>query len=145
MYCPKCGKINDDDSHFCASCGGALTYQAQQPQQPQQSQQPQQAQQAPQMYQAPMAYSETPQPANNPNAAQKSKVTAGLLAIFLGSLGIHNFYLGFTQKAVIQLVVSLVGAFLIVPTLAMGIWALVEGIMILSGSKNTDANGVMLK
>ena len=30
----------------------------------------------------------------NPNA--KSKIAAGLLGIFLGSLGVHNFYLGFT-------------------------------------------------
>lgn len=30
---------------------------------------------------------------------QKSKLGAGLLGIFLGSLGIHNFYLGFTKKS----------------------------------------------
>ena len=29
-----------------------------------------------------------------PSAAQKSKVAAGLLAIFLGGLGLHKFYLG---------------------------------------------------
>lgn len=77
--------------------------------------------------------------------AQKSKLTAGLLAIFLGTLGIHNFYLGFTTKAIIQLVVSLLGAaaFGIGPV-AIGIWALVEGIMILTGRINTDANGVAL-
>lgn len=77
--------------------------------------------------------------------AQKSKLTAGLLAIFLGTLGIHNFYLGFTTKAIIQLVVSLLGAaaFGIGPV-AIGIWALVEGIMILTGKINTDANGVAL-
>lgn len=33
-------------------------------------------------------------------AAQKSKLAAGLLGIFLGGLGIHNFYLGYTGKAV---------------------------------------------
>lgn len=29
----------------------------------------------------------------NPNA--KSKMAAGLLGIFLGSFGVHNFYLGY--------------------------------------------------
>ena len=33
----------------------------------------------------------------------KSKVAAGLLAIFLGAFGVHNFYLGYTGKAVAQL------------------------------------------
>lgn len=43
----------------------------------------------------------------NPNA--KSKMAAGLLGIFLGSFGVHNFYLGYTTKAVIQLVCTIVG------------------------------------
>lgn len=75
-------------------------------------------------------------------AGQKSKLAAGLLGIFLGYLGIHNFYLGFTKKAVIQLVVSLVGslAFGIGPAI-MAIWGLVEGIMYLTGTWNVDANG----
>ena len=70
----------------------------------------------------------------NPNA--KSKLAAGLLAIFLGGLGIHNFYLGYTGKAVAQLLLSCTGI--------SAIWALIEGIMILCGNINTDANGVPL-
>lgn len=74
---------------------------------------------------------------------QKSKIVAGILGILLGGLGIHNFYLGFTKKALIQLLVSLctcgIGA------LPMEIWGLVEGIQYLTGSKNSDANGIMLK
>ncbi|MBO5164498.1 MAG: TM2 domain-containing protein [Ruminococcus sp.] len=65
----------------------------------------------------------------------KSKMAAGLLGIFLGAYGIHNFYLGYTKKAVIQLVLSLCTCGL------AGIWGFVEGIMILCGSINTDANG----
>ena len=75
--------------------------------------------------------------ASNPEA--KSKMAAGLLGIFLGSIGIHNFYLGNTSRGVIQIVVTLV-------TCGFGgIWGLIEGIMILAGSINTDANGVPLK
>ena len=43
---------------------------------------------------------------NTPNInpeTQKSKMTAGLLGIFLGGLGIHNFYLGYTGKAIAQI------------------------------------------
>ena len=34
---------------------------------------------------------------------QKSKLVAGLLAFFAGTMGIHNFYLGYTTKGIIQL------------------------------------------
>lgn len=65
----------------------------------------------------------------------KSKMAAGLLGIFLGGWGIHNFYLGFTKKAIIQIIVT-------VCTCGIGsIWGLVEGIMILCGSISEDADG----
>ena len=77
------------------------------------------------------------------NSEGKSKMAAGLLGIFLGAFGVHNFYLGYTGKAVCQLLISLLtcgfGAFI------SSIWGIIEGIMILSGSINTDANGVPLK
>lgn len=65
----------------------------------------------------------------------KSKLVAGLLGIFLGGWGIHNFYLGFTKKAVIQIIVSLVTCGI------GGIWGFVEGILILCGKIDTDADG----
>lgn len=77
----------------------------------------------------------------------KSKIAAGLLGIFLGSFGAHNFYLGYTKKAVTQLVLTIVGILLsciivgAVLAFAVEIWGLVEGIMILCGKINTDANG----
>ena len=78
-----------------------------------------------------------------PGTADKSKMAAGLLGIFLGSLGIHNFYLGYTKRALIQLLVSVLGSFLVVPPIAMGIWGLVEGIFYLTGRQGytTDAQG----
>jgi TM2 domain-containing membrane protein YozV len=80
------------------------------------------------------------------DANSKSKLAAGLLGIFLGSLGIHNFYLGYTKKAVIQLVISIVGSFLFgIGPIAMEIWGIIEGIQILTGKINTDANGKPLK
>lgn len=67
MYCPNCGLNNPDNALNCSACGAALGAQA------------------------PGAA-----PPVTPTAApvaQKSKLTAGLLAIFLGTFGIHNLYL----------------------------------------------------
>ncbi|MDD6236252.1 MAG: NINE protein [Clostridiales bacterium] len=73
---------------------------------------------------------------------QKSKLAAGLLGILIGSFGVHNFYLGYTGKAVAQLLITLLtcgfGAVI------SGIWALIEGIMILTGSINVDGKNVPL-
>ncbi|POH60262.1 TM2 domain-containing protein [Arthrobacter glacialis] len=76
---------------------------------------------------------------------QKSKVVAGILGILLGGLGIHNFYLGKTNIALIQLLVSVLSFGVLY--VFMAIWGLVEGILILMGSENyrTDAKGIPLK
>lgn len=79
------------------------------------------------------------QPGAPVNPEAKSKMAAGLLGIFLGAWGIHNFYLGNTSRGVIQIVVTIVTCGI------GGIWGLIEGIMILCGSINTDANGVPLQ
>ncbi|MBQ7765619.1 MAG: TM2 domain-containing protein [Lachnospiraceae bacterium] len=77
----------------------------------------------------------------------KQKIVAGLLGIFLGAYGAHNFYLGYTKKAIIQLVCTLVGLVLsilfigVFVVLGISIWALVEAIMIFTGKIATDANG----
>jgi len=73
----------------------------------------------------------------DPNA--KSKIAAGLFGIFLGVFGVHNFYLGFTGKAVAQLLITVLSCFILSPVSA--IWGLIEGIMILAGNINKDANG----
>ncbi len=77
----------------------------------------------------------------------KSRMAAGLLGIFLGSLGIHNFYLGFTNRAITQLILGTVGGFFTcgIASAAVAIWGLVEGIMVLTGSIAADAQGVPLR
>lgn len=76
----------------------------------------------------------------------KSKIGAGLLGICLGSLGIHNFYLGYTNKAIAQILLTTIGwiAFGLGP-IAASIWGLIEGIEILTGYINKDADGVPLE
>ena len=74
---------------------------------------------------------------------QKSKLAAGLFGIFLGTFGVHNFYLGFTGKAVTQLLITVLSCGFLSPV--SGIWGLIEGILILSGDQKKDASGVPLK
>lgn len=77
------------------------------------------------------------------NANAKSKIAAGLLGIFLGSLGVHNFYLGFTGKAIAQLLISLLSCGML--SWVSAIWGLIEGILYLTGSMDRDAEGNPLK
>ena len=83
----------------------------------------------------------------NRNASEnaKSKLVAGLLGIFLGGLGIHDFYLGNTQKAIIHILLATVGALVFVGPVISGIWGLVDGIFILTGKISVDANGNALR
>ncbi len=76
---------------------------------------------------------------------QKSKLVAGLLGIFLGWLGIHNFYLGRTGIAIAQLLISVVSFGVLAPVVA--IWGFIEGIMILVGAEpfRRDAKGIPLR
>ena len=78
-----------------------------------------------------------------PAGLQKSKIAAGILGILLGGLGIHNFYLGYTGKAVAQLLISILSIGFL--SFVSAIWGLVEGIMILTGSIAVDGKGVPLK
>ncbi|MDD6236278.1 MAG: TM2 domain-containing protein [Clostridiales bacterium] len=137
-FCPQCGANVADGTQVCPQCGAQLAVQ--QPQQPQQPVPP--VQQAPQgvpYQQAPM-----PGPAPVPPTYQpKSKMAAGLLGIFLGGFGVHNFYLGYTGKAVAQLLITLLTCGF--GSVISGVWGLIEGIMILTGSINVDGKNVPLK
>lgn len=74
---------------------------------------------------------------------QKSRLVVLLFAILLGVFGAHNFYLGFTGKAVAQLLITLLtlGILAFIPA----IWALIEGIIIFGDKNAVDANGIPLK
>lgn len=78
-----------------------------------------------------------------PHPDAKSKIAAGLLGIFLGALGVHNFYLGNTGLGLAQLLISLLSCGWFAPVCA--IWGLIEGILILTGSIRTDARGIPLR
>lgn len=70
----------------------------------------------------------------NNNPAAKQRVVYILLAIFLGGLGIHNFYIGRTGAGVAQLLISLLSfGFL---SLISWIWAIIDICVV-----TTDSNG----
>lgn len=126
VMCVKCGAQKGTGVNFCPNCGGQTQMGAQV---------------CTRCGVAMSAYE---------MKGDKSKIAAGLLGIFLGCFGVHNFYLGYTSKAVIQLVCTIVGMVLscvgigVLVVLGIEIWGLVEGIMILCGKIDRDAQGRLL-
>lgn len=57
----------------------------------------------------------------------KQKLVAGLLGIFLGAWGVHQFYLGDNKKGIIRIIVTVVTCGI------GGIWGFIEGILIQIG------------
>ena len=112
--CPQCGAPVNASATKCEYCGAAIT-----PAQPVQPVQPAQTVQN--------VYVQAAQPVvvNNERANWpiKSKIVAGVLALLLGGLGIHKFYLGQSGKGIVYL--------LLCWTYIPGILALIEGITIL--------------
>ncbi|WRS26715.1 TM2 domain-containing protein [Oscillospiraceae bacterium MB08-C2-2] len=142
MQCKTCGSQLPPGASFCSTCGTQAG--------PEGVQCPRCGQQFP--VQPPVCANcgfQFIPPVSQPVYGQKSRMAAGILGILLGSLGIHNFYLGFTQRALIQLLVSIIGGFLSfgIASFGMGVWGLVEGIFILTGDPRyqRDAMGVPLK
>lgn len=75
--------------------------------------------------------------ANNSDA--KSKIAAGLFGIFFGAFGVHNFYLGYKNKGLTQLLMTVLSCGIL--GVVTSIWGIVEGIQILCGNITTDADG----
>ena len=75
--------------------------------------------------------------------APKQWIVAVILAFVLGTLGVHNFYLGYTTKGIIQLVLTIT----VIGIFVSGPWALIDFIMLLmrSGDYATDAQGQPLQ
>ncbi|WP_320780189.1 TM2 domain-containing protein [Streptomyces sp. CRN 30] len=67
--------------------------------------------------------------------SDKSKIVAGVLQLALGTLGVGRFYIGHVGLGLAQLFTC--GGF--------GIWALIDGIIMLTSSNTTDSNGRVLR
>jgi TM2 domain-containing membrane protein YozV len=102
--CSKCGAQYADSAQFCAQCGSQLECQA-----------------TPPPYGQPCYSTNNAFDASGPEG--KSRGVAALLAILLGSFGVHYFYLGKVMAGVLTIVLSLV---------TCGIWpviVLIQGIL----------------
>lgn len=117
-YCVKCGQELSENVKFCTNCGQEVVQENN------------------------VNYNDNTTVNQTVNHNSKSKIAAGLFGIFFGTFGVHNFYLGYTNKAVTQLLLGTVGALLCgMGPVASAIWGFVEGILILTGSINVDASG----
>ena len=139
MFCSKCGSQVNDNEAFCGVCGNSLkesllvTNAVSEPVPqsvvPTQIANPEapsiniNLSQSQQHHAMGMAFA-------NPPQELKSKEVTGLLCIFLGWLGIHDFYVGKTTLGVVKLILTC----LVVSSFIVGIWVIIDLICILSGS-----------
>ncbi len=129
MFCKNCGSEMDPNAAICVKCGvqkgtGAnFCHNCGQPTAPGA------------VVCTTCGYSLAVQPAGE----AKSKIVAILLAFFLGSIGIHDFYLGYTKYGVIKIILTCCTG------VGGSIWAFIDFIRLLIGNIHTDANGVELK
>jgi TM2 domain-containing membrane protein YozV len=111
VKCPDCGRDVSTEAPVCPGCGRPMK---------------------------PVRVSPTASPAEPPHygpqyqpaplvvTTTKSRGTFIALGLFLGCLGIHNFYAGYNGKGAAQLVITIVLGWLVVGLVITGIWALVE-------------------
>jgi TM2 domain-containing membrane protein YozV len=75
---------------------------------------------------------QNPTPQQNPQPHLKpenKKIGAGLLALLLGPLGIHKFYLGYTSAGIIHIVIScIVAPAFTLLTCGCGAWIAIPGV-----------------
>ena len=111
-YCPNCGSEVNEGQVICVKCGVSL---------------------------ANSAGSTASAPAQS---APKDRIVYILLALFLGGFGVHNFYAGYKDKGIIQLIVNILGgaATCGLATIGVCIWAVVEAVTV-----KQDAAGVPFK
>lgn len=80
------------------------------------------------------------QAARGEDESERLILPAFLLAFFLGPFGVHRFYCGRTGSGIAMLVLTIT----VVGALVTGIWALVDWILIVTGSFR-DGDGKLLK
>ena len=123
MKCNFCNNEVPPGAANCPSCGAAFPQPVQQP-----------------PVNAPGA--QYAQPVANVPAGyeQKSRVVYILLGLSLGCFGIHNFYAGYSNRGLIQLLITLIFGIFLFPLIIVSLWALFELLIV-----KKDANSVPMK
>ena len=114
-YCPDCGQeVKNKGADVCLSCGVRLRSSKIN------------------INDSLKSVNSTGKPIGN------SKIVAGILAIILGAIGIHKFYLGYKEQGFIQLAIFLVALFIFSPAvLVNNIWSIVDAVNIFRGKRRT--------
>lgn len=124
MFCEKCGRMIDSDDAVCPLCGTTVKELV--------------SESAPILSEEQTEYKKSAHQIreNTAPTGTVSRFTAGFLQIFLGSLGIGRFYMGYTGIGIAQIAATFL-------TCGIGgfIWGFVDGIIILCGSARFDAKG----
>jgi TM2 domain-containing membrane protein YozV len=107
--CPQCGAPIDANSDKCQYCGASLSTKTNNTQTA-----------APSINTANVAATA------NKLLTSKNKTVAGILALLVGGLGVHKFYLGKTLAGILYLIFCW--------TYIPGILSFIEGILILTSS-----------
>ena len=114
-YCTKCGAVNDEIAQYCTNCQAQLS--------------------------PPIGADPGYQPMQSVNIGAMTdwkamgadkKLVAGILAILVGSLGIHKFILGYTTQGVIMLLISVLSCGIL--AVVSSVIGIVEGIIYLTKS-----------
>ena len=110
VACPGCGCVPTNGNKFCPNCGAETA--------------------ANQVVCLKCGVALGGAAAATACAGDKSRVTAALLAIFLGGVGAHEFYLGHGKSGLIRLAIGIVGLCIMIP--AASLIGLIEGIIYLT-------------
>ena len=105
MYCPSCGTEADEGASFCKNCGKVMSDAGRSESE---------------------AFGSRGYASDHPRP-KKNKVAAGVLAIVLGGLGIHKFYLGYVVSGILMIVITVVTCGIVGPIIG-----LIEGILYLT-------------
>jgi TM2 domain-containing membrane protein YozV len=109
-FCPRCGVSNWSAATQCTRCGSPSPFQQQ------------------------VYYS--PPPVHVFVEIPKSRAAYIVLGLFLGGLGIHNFYAGRIGSGIAQLLITIFTFWLIIPIFIIWLWVIIEVIVV-----NRDGHG----
>lgn len=119
MYCTHCGNYMDDNAIFCPVCGHKVGRRAR--------------------HEGNIMDDFGREDYGYSYGKSKSRLTAMLLAVFLGTFGIHDFYLGYTKSGIAKILLTM---------FALGfvseLWSLTDAVKIYRGRVDCDANGLPL-
>lgn len=121
-YCPDCGQeVKNKDSEICLNCGVRLKSLKTN------------------------INDNLKNITDNGKPIGNSKILAGVLAVILGAIGIHKFYLGYREQGFIQLAIFLVAVFIFPSAVLINnIWSIIDAINIFSGKMTTSTGEVLV-